>query len=151
MKRDLDVSFLANCSRKVAREHGIELGNCPVDREDLSQEAALCWLGGRKSVKGPMQDLLRKEYGRYYERRGNVFSLDQWKEQAKTEQPERATALPDLRFLNPQSRAVLHMRYWLGMEYLQIGAEMGFGESRAKQIEIRAVNKLRRNARNARS
>ena len=143
--RQFDYGAIKSVAQYVAGKHDICISACPVNREDLEQEAILALLRGRKSVKGPMQDLLRQVYGRYYEKRGATIPLENYIESAPPPpSPERSVRLPVLEFLRPLSRIVLRMRYWEGLEYAEIGRRLGKSESGAKQIESKAIGILRR-------
>lgn len=57
---------------------------------------------------------------------------------------ERLRALEAaLRHLHPRSREVLHLRFWERQTLRQIGEHLGIGRERVRQIELKALAKLR--------
>ncbi len=139
-----DLAQIRSYAGHVSLRFGITRDSCPISREDLEQASALAALRGRKSYAGPMQDLIRHERGRDYQRRRFLALAEVYVRPVASRRPARAIpAIPSLDILNMQERLVLERYYWGEMKYLEIGRLLGVNESRICQIHRAALEKLR--------
>ncbi len=125
-----------------------------VDADDLEQEAILAALLGRKSILGPMQDLLRKQGWVKQFRNDRINSemvgLEFAFNLANNDNQEALTVKHDLArhvemaviALGAQRQKMIRLRFWGGMTLLQCGTALGICESRAWQVEHEALAEL---------
>ena len=119
-----------------------------IDWRDLAQEAALYGLMGRKSVDGPMQDLLRREP---FIGRGRVkvnlsrellcdANLPPIEAQEHIIMPRIERALEALPF---RWRKAIYNKFWLGYSQTEIAKDFGISHGRVTQIQNAAIERIR--------
>jgi RNA polymerase sigma factor (sigma-70 family) len=95
----------------------------------------------RHWVKGEITALFKKKK---YDPLANASPIEDWNEQNKEECDDGVHTLrPDLSKLAPKERTVVEARTY-GQSLQSVGNELGLSAERVRQIETRAVKKLRK-------
>lgn len=140
----------------------------PIDGNDLAQESIMCALRGRKSIRGPMQDLMRSQgwFGPerwnspHYTRIGLAFTNHDGKESlpdrfVDKKNPESMFSEEEQsHFLSPaikramlklpeRKQMILKLYYWDGLTMKEIGKLFHVNESRVSQIIAVTLRTLR--------
>jgi RNA polymerase sigma factor (sigma-70 family) len=134
---------------RVARR----LGRPPFDWRDLAQESALHALLGRKSIKGPMQDLIRRHAligwyrSGYVNKHRCVSGTPATWVSTNPDAFSLPIIMPRLQHLIDelpvQQRRVLRLQYWSGLRQAEIAEQLGLTQARISQIHTEAIQRLR--------
>lgn len=150
----IDAHLLRYVASTFAYSHRICSFSAPISTEDLEQESALAFLRGRNSIKGPMQDALRKArpMGRsLIASKPKQVSLDSAFYRFKAQRPERSVSrsidIDRLRFcLNIREFEVVHLLYWQGLSVKEVAERRGVTPARISQIKSKILKTLRETA-----
>lgn len=135
--------------QKLASRMARRLRPCnAIDSNDLAQESEMFALRGRKSIKGPMQDLMRREFSPL-ERvsLSDNLRVDGTPESiyATRELEARVNAAVDA--LPGRLCFVVRMVFWRGVEKVRIARQLKVSGGRVTQMENEALKRLRRKLR----
>lgn len=138
---------------------GTARGQAVFDADDLAQETALRQLSGRKSIDGPMRDLVRRDGRIGGTKRARLCYSVPIYEAAQLRAPEenkehelvRIAAEREkegrvrqaVRRLHPSRQRVIQAYFFEALPLKQVGRALGFNESRACQLKNSALAQLR--------
>jgi len=136
-----DIDYDLIC--RVAKRRAQTLRGQRVEWEDLAQETILHALKGRKSIDGPMTDLLRRD----------MFNSRSVSRQHRVSLRELAVVprynyLPlgvqrAISELTPRQSQVLYLIYWQGHSNREAAKELGVNESRVGQLNRAILKRFR--------
>lgn len=122
-----------------------------IEWRDLAQEAKLRALSGRKSIRGPMLDLLRCGVIGDSRRRPPQGRVALDRNQPCADTPESVYARRELpttlihaiAALDERSRLLLRLIYWDDMKSEDAAAILGVSQGRVTQIRQQVIRKLK--------
>ena len=130
------------------------LCNIPtIDQDDLDQEVELAKLMGRKSIKGPKIDFIRKQgmTGHYQRRNEKIntqtqrvyIDLNQLAITRNIDYILLPKVLNAIKLLSTRNQEILYSLFFLDMKQRDVGIKFSINQSRVSQIYGESIQLIR--------